>query len=161
MCDASHLSLQSSFLVSPGVSVYHLIHRVCLYHPLLCFRPGVQGPPSVFVLFISETLRFEADTPEGGSNGRKHQPFFLLQGFCCCTEPQMGVMSRLMCESSTAEEVYLMLPLSCGSSRTPESRVKGQILCVLPGTASLESPHMLREMRFVLPCTRRQWTRRP
>lgn len=65
--------------------------------------------PLAFVTLASETLRFEADALEGGCNGKKHQHVFLLQGFCYCTEAQMGERARTECETSTVEEVYLML----------------------------------------------------
>jgi len=58
---------------------------------------------SVFITLVLETFRFEADALEGGCNGKKQQHFFLLQGFFCCTEPQMGVISKMGCDSSTVE----------------------------------------------------------
>lgn len=50
----------------------------------------------------------------------------------CCTEPQVGVIATMGCESSNAEEVYLMLPLVWARAVAAAEQVKGHILRVLP-----------------------------
>lgn len=130
-------SLQSTFLVSPVVAVHHLSqHRLWLCHLLLCLRIGVQRPPSVFAGLASETLKSEADTLEGICNGKKKQHSFSSSGLLLLhrdtngSDNQDGVWQQ-HCWGSLFN-ASLAASWSCGSSRTPDNRVKGKIPCVLP-----------------------------
>lgn len=158
-------SLQSTFSVSPVVAVHHLSqHRLWLCRLLLCLRPGVRLPPSVFVGSASETLKSEADALEGICNGRKKQHSFTSSGLLLLHRATNGSDNQDGVWQQHCEEVYLMLlwlragAVDQAEHQTTGWRVKSHVSS--PRTASLECSYMHRVMRFVLPCTRRQRTRK-
>ena len=130
-------SLQTSFLVSPVVAVHLLSqHRVCLYHAFLLLRLGAQHPLCVYHFSFGD-IQVWGRCPRGRLQWKETATFlsssglFLLHRATNGSDIQDGVWQQ-HCWVSLFN-TSLAVGWSCGSSRTPESRVKGQILCVFSG----------------------------
>lgn len=114
---------------------------LCRYSRSACIMPyfvlDLSSVPTLCVGHISFwDVKVWGRHPKGVwvCEGKKHQHFFLLQCLHCCAEPQMA---RMGCECKpcwrSLFNASLAIGWSCGSNRTPQSRVKGQSLFILPG----------------------------
>lgn len=106
-----------------------------LYHPLFCLRPEFSAHP---LCWSRQLLRCEGlgQTPQGSvCVWRKEASAFLpspvLAPLCRATNGQDRVWMQPCWRSLF--NASLAIGWSCGSNRTPQSRVKGQSLFILPG----------------------------